>query len=82
MIWPVEVDAAGKVLDTDPDDPDADVLAIDLDPTTHERALVALADRGRLFVAGPEAGPVPLVVDLDPHLVADALATAQAMTGD
>ena len=70
-IWPVLVDADGTVTaEEDPDDPEAEVLAIDLDPSPDAEgpALAILAETGRLLVAGPEAGPTPLVVDLDPAL--------------
>ena len=40
----------------------------------HREELAFLADSGRLFVAGPEAGPTPLVVDLDRDLVREVLA--------
>ena len=36
-----------------------------------------MADTGRLLIAGPETGPVPLVLDLDVDLVA---ATLDALT--
>ena len=75
-IWPVVVDAEGDVHADDPDDPDADVLVIDLDPILHGAELDALARLGRLLVAGPEGGPVPLVLDLDRDLVAEVVAAA------
>lgn len=72
-LWPALQDADGTITAEDPDDPDADVLVIDVDPTAHAEALAVLATDGVLVVAGPEGGPVPLVADLDPSLVADAL---------
>ncbi|MEZ5181874.1 MAG: hypothetical protein R2702_08385 [Acidimicrobiales bacterium] len=69
-IWPAVVDADGAVEAADPDDPDADVLVLDVDPVAHGEALDALVRLGRLLVAGPEGGPVPLVVDLDRDLLA------------
>lgn len=74
-IWAVLVDDDGILDETDPDDADADVLRLDFDPIADRLALDHLAQIGRLIVAGPDAGPVPLVVDLDPALVAAALAT-------
>jgi len=72
-IWPAVVDAEGGVDAADPDDPDADVLVLDVDPNVHGDALDALVRLGRLLIAGPEGGPVPLVVDLDRELLADAV---------
>lgn len=77
-LWPAVVDSDGEVHAEDPDDPEADVLVLDVDPIEHREALDALARLGRLLVAGPEGGPVPLVVDLDPGLVADAIERATA----
>ena len=77
-IWTVLVDDSGVLDEPDPSDPDADVLRLDLDPIGDRTALDHLARVGRLIVAGPDAGPVPLVVDLDPRLVAETLA---AITG-
>ncbi len=76
-IWPALIDDAGEITADDPDDPDADVLVIDIDPLEYGTELEALAQTGRLIVAGPESGPVPLVVDLDVALVADALAATR-----
>ena len=69
MVWPALVDAAGEISVDDPEDPDADVLVIDIDPLEFGDELQALVRLGRLIVAGPESGPVPLVVDLDVDLV-------------
>lgn len=76
-IWPAIATADGEVQAEDPDDPDADVLVLDLDPIAHGDALDALVRLGRLLIAGPEGGPVPLVVDLDRDLVADAVRAAR-----
>lgn len=73
-VWPALMDGDGVVSEDDPDDPDADVLWVDFDPIADRTALDDLARIGRLVVAGPDAGPVPLVVDLDGQLVAEALA--------
>lgn len=72
-VWPALVHDDGDIVAEDPDDPDADVLAVDFDPTADADALAVLAQRGRLLVAGPEAGPVPLVLDIDRDLVAGIL---------
>jgi hypothetical protein len=77
-IWPVLVDDDGILDEADPHDPDADLLVIDFDLVADRTALDDLARVGRLVVAGPDAGPVPLVVDLDPELVAEVLAAAEA----
>lgn len=72
-IWPAFVDAEGEITEEDPSAPDADVLAIDLDPEADAGALADLERTGRLIVAGPDAGPVPLVVDIAPARLRDAL---------
>lgn len=76
-IWPALVDEAGAITADDPSDPDADVLVIDIDPLEHGAELEALARLGRLIVAGPEGGPVPLVVDLDRDLVTEVVAATR-----
>lgn len=77
-IWPALVDGAGAIHDPDRADDNAgteeDLLVIDFDPVADRAALDDLARVGRLIVAGPDAGPVPLVVDLDRALLADVLA--------
>jgi hypothetical protein len=75
-IWPALIDAAGEIAAEDPSDPDADVLVIDIDPLEFGAELERLVDLGRLIVAGPESGPVPLVVDLDRDLVREVLTAA------
>jgi hypothetical protein len=57
-----------------PDDPDSEVLVLHFHPEVDRDALVQLVETGRLFVAGPDAGPVPLVLDLDRDLVAEVVA--------
>src|SRR6478609_8933818 len=69
-IWRALIDAAGEIDAEDPSDPDADVLVVDIDPLEFGAELEQLVRLGRLIVAGPESGPVPLVVDLDRELVA------------
>ena len=78
LIWPALVDAAGEISADDPDEPDADVLVIDIDPLEYGAELEALVRLGRLIVAGPESGPVPLVVDLDQDLVREVVDQATA----
>ena len=43
-------------------------------PAADAEALQGLAETGRLFIAGPDAGPVPLVLDVDPGWVTEILA--------
>lgn len=77
-LWPAVVDAAGEVVEDDHEAPGADVLALDVDPAGQRDLLDGLIDCGRLVVAAPDAGPVPLVVDLDPELVRAVLAEVDA----
>lgn len=72
-IWPALLHPDGEVTADDPRDAGADVLVLAFDPVAHGPELAALRELGRLFVAGPEAGPVPLVVDLDRDLLAEQL---------
>lgn len=76
-VWPALVDAAGDITADDPHAEGADLLVIDFDPVDpdHRSALEGLARGCRLFIAGPESGPVPLVLDIDPELVAEVLAS-------
>jgi hypothetical protein len=78
VVWPALIDDAGEITEDDPDDPETDVLVVDIDPQRHGDALDALADLGRLVIAGPDAGPVPLVLDVDRDLVAEVLADVRA----
>lgn len=75
-IWPALVDEAGEITADDPDEPDADVLVIDIDPLEFGAELEELVRLGRLIVAGLESGPVPLVIDLDQDLLHDVLTAA------
>lgn len=75
-IWPALVDEAGEITADDPDEPDADVLIIDIDPLEFGAELEELVRLGRLIVAGPESGPVPLVIDLDQDLLQEVLTAA------
>lgn len=83
-IWPALVEADGTVVDDQSrhEGPraghaDSEVLVIDLDLVADRSAIDHLVRVGRLIVAAPDAGPVPLVVDLDPALVAAALTAAE-----
>lgn len=71
QLWPVLVDASGAVGDAA-----TGTLRIDLDPVRDGAILDDLRERGRLLVAGPDIGPVPIVVDLDPALVTAAVERA------
>lgn len=68
-VWPVVAHPDGTVDEDDPDDPDAEVLVVHFDPSADVEALTGLAATGRLFIAGPDAGPTPLVLDVDPGWV-------------
>lgn len=75
-IWPALVDEHGTVteaVEVGGGWTDDDVVTIDFDPDRHGDALTDLARVGRLVVAGPDAGPLPLVVDLDRSLVAEVV---------
>lgn len=72
-VWPALLHADGEVTADDPDDPDADLLVVDLDPSAHPEVTAALERTGRVLIAGPEAGPTPLVLELDLDLVARVL---------
>lgn len=74
LVWPALVDDRGRIEADDHELPDADVLVVDIDPLEHGEALDALARLGRLLIAGPEIGPVPVVIEMDRSLVADVLA--------
>jgi hypothetical protein len=73
-VWQALLHDDGTITADDPDQAGTDVLAIDFDPTRDADALAHLQAAGRLIVAGPEAGPTPLVLDVDPDLVAEAIA--------
>jgi hypothetical protein len=78
-IWPALLDEQGTVTEAVAVGggwTEDDVVTIDIDPTRHGDALADLVRVGRLVVAGPDAGPLPLVVDLDRDLVADVVRAA------
>lgn len=72
-VWPVIAHPDGTLDEDGPDAPDAEVLVIHFDPTVDGDALRGLADTGRLFIAGPDAGPLPLVLDIDPDWVSEVV---------
>lgn len=78
-IWPAIRLADGTIDVDDPSDEGSDVLVVDLDPATDREAIDALARLGRLVIAGPESGPVPLVVDLDVEVVAEAVSRLESL---
>lgn len=80
-IWPALLDEDGEITADDPDDDGADLLVIDIDPLEHGQALDDLVRLGRLFVAGPEAGPTPLVLDVDRELLASIVASVREDLG-
>jgi hypothetical protein len=78
-IWPALLDEQGTVTEAVAVGggwTEDDVVTIDIDPTRHGDALADLVRVGRRVVAGPDAGPLPLVVDLDRDLVADVVRAA------
>ena len=70
-VWPAHIDEFGEISEDDPDDPDSELLIIHLDPEVDRSALAGLVETGRLFIAGPDGGPTPIVLDLDRDLLAD-----------
>ena len=74
-VWPALVDADGVI--TTAEDDQIDLLVIDFDPDADRAALEDLARVGRLVIAGPDAGPIPLVVDVDRQLVAQVTAACR-----
>lgn len=72
-VWPAVADATGRIIEDRHREPGADVLTVEIDPVAHAEPLAHLRRNGRLLIAGPEGGPVPLVLDLDTELLADAL---------
>jgi hypothetical protein len=77
IVWPALIDAGGEISADDPDEPDADVLVIDVDPLEHGAELEELVRLGRLIIAGPESGPVPLVLDIDRDLLREVIDAAR-----
>ena len=73
-IWPALLDADGEVVH-DHSEGDGVELHLTFHPVRDAIALADLIEVGRLIVAGPDAGPVPLVVDIDVDLLADVVAS-------
>lgn len=71
-VWPATIDADDHIEVDHPDD-GGDVLVIDIDPVAHRDGLEHLRSTGRLFIAGPDAGPVPLVLDIEPEALTEVL---------
>ncbi|MCU1354213.1 MAG: hypothetical protein JWM05_3422 [Acidimicrobiales bacterium] len=78
QVWPAVIDDAGEVSEQDPDDPDRDLLVIDFDPEADADALRSIGQLGRIVIAGPDAGPTPLVLDVDRDRWRDHAAAAGA----
>lgn len=78
IVWPVVVDADGRIIEDSGGAPDADRLVLDVDPVRFRAELDVLARIGRLLIASPEGGPVPLVLDVDTDLVREVLARVTA----
>lgn len=64
-VWPALIDETGEVVVDDHEHDDADLLVIDFRPDFDAPAIEGIGRTGRVFVAGPEGGPVPLVLDVD-----------------
>ena len=75
VVWPALLHPDGSIDAEDPDAPDADVLVIDIDPREAAGPLAFLLEVGRLFVASPEGGPTPLVLDVDVELLREVLSS-------
>jgi len=67
-VWPALVDEDGEVTADDHESDDADVLVVDFRPGADAAAIEGIGRTGRVFIAGPEGGPVPLVLDIDQDL--------------
>lgn len=72
-VWPAVVDVDGIITEDDHEKPGADVLTVLVDPVEHRAMLDELRQLGRLAIAGPESGPVPLLLDLDTDLLGSVL---------
>lgn len=72
-IWPALIDQSGEVVVDDHHHEDSDILSLDFKVGEQHDLLEELKACGRLVVAGPDIGPVPLVLDLDPTALANAL---------
>ena len=74
QVWPALLHADDEITEDHPDD-GGDVLVIDFDPDADRAGLDHLISVGRLIIAGPDAGPVPLVLDLDQTRLTQLLET-------
>ncbi len=72
-VWLAILHDDDTITEDDPSDPNTDVLVIDLDPVVDGDALSTIAATGRVIIASPDAGPVPLVLDVDRATVADVV---------
>lgn len=73
-IWPALLDDDSGIVHDHSEGDDAELHLV-FDPERDRTALADLARVGRLIVAGPDSGPVPLVLDVDVDLVANVLAS-------
>ena len=71
-IWPALLDDVGDVIHDHSEGDDAE-LHLMFHPTRDRTALTDLARVGRLIVAGPDSGPLPLVLDVDVDLLASVV---------
>ena len=72
-VWPALIDEAGEITEDHPDE-GGDELVIEFDPQADAEGLAYLSATGRVIIAAPDAGPVPLVVDIDPDDLLDLIA--------
>lgn len=77
-VWPAIADGDGRIVEDRHEEPDADVLTIRIDPHAHAEALDDLRRIGRLAIAGPESGPVPLLLEIDTGLLDSVLGEFEA----
>lgn len=76
-IWPALLDDRGEVVHDHSEGDDGELHLV-FHPVRDAIALADLVRVGRLIVAGPDAGPLPLVVDLDVDLLADVVGSLNA----
>lgn len=83
-VWPALVHDDGSIEADEPDgsgDATGELLMVDFDPEVDAEALARLSETGRLIIAGPEAGPVPLVLEIDLEALAEVLAEISGLPG-
>ena len=73
-IWPALLDDEGDVVHDHSEGDDAELHVV-FHPARDHTALADLARVGRLIVAGPDSGPLPLVLDVDVDLLASVVAS-------